>query len=558
MRRSLSPRMQKDGGSLMPVFFLSLVTAACLAPFLGKAVHMDDPLFLWTARHIGTDPLNFYGFSVNWYGKQMPMFQVMKNPPAASFYIALITHFFGWKEVALHTAFLLPAIAAATGTYYMAKELCLRPAYATLAGVMTPVFLLSASTLMCDTMMLALWVWATFFWIRGIRNDSVASLAAAVILVALCSLTKYYGISLIPLLSAYALAKKRRPGIWTLLIMVPVAILAGYQLYTQSLYGRGLLTAASAYAGVHRNFRGAHLLLKTLTGLSFTGGCLIAALFYSFRLWRRRTMAASALLTAVFLSIVFPVVMQMPAPNGLALYSGNAINWPFVLQCYLFSLAGVSILGLAAADLWQNKDAEALLLFLWVAGTFVFAAYLNWSVNGRSVLPMAPVAGILIMRRIEQGKTAALAPSMRSLFLPLIPAVVIALSVTYADYSLANAGQSAATSIGRNYAGVTLWFKGHWGFQYYMEKEGGRPLDTGRTVIAPGDLLVAPSNNTNSLALPPGRFGLVGVQRVAPAGWVTTMDSSLGAGFYSDLWGPLPFAFGPVPVEKYYVFMATQ
>ena len=32
---------------------------------------------------------------------------------------------------------------------------------------------------------------------------------------------------------------------------------------------------------------------------------------------------------------------------------------------------------------------------------------------------------------------------------------------------------------------------------------------------------------------------------------ITTAQRELGAGFYSADWGPLPFAIGPVPPERY-------
>jgi hypothetical protein len=35
--------------------------------------------------------------------------------------------------------------------------------------------------------------------------------------------------------------------------------------------------------------------------------------------------------------------------------------------------------------------------------------------------------------------------------------------------------------------------------------------------------------------------------------FVATMSQAVGAGFYMDRLGPLPFAFGAVPAEKYYI-----
>ena len=33
--------------------------------------------------------------------------------------------------------------------------------------------------------------------------------------------------------------------------------------------------------------------------------------------------------------------------------------------------------------------------------------------------------------------------------------------------------------------------------------------------------------------------------------WVTTMHCALKAGFYSNVFGPVPFVFGPIPLERY-------
>ena len=67
-------------------------------------------------------------------------------------------------------------------------------------------------------------------------------------------------------------------------------------------------------------------------------------------------------------------------------------------------MSGLGILFLAASDLRRHKDADSLFLFLWIIGTFIFAGFLNWSVNGRGVLPMFPVIGVLVLRRIEEIK----------------------------------------------------------------------------------------------------------------------------------------------------------
>src|SRR5262249_54621551 len=67
---------------------LLALTLLLLVPFAGKAFHIDDPLFLSTARHIVERPLDPYGFRVNWYGDEMPMWEVTKNPPLLAYLVA--------------------------------------------------------------------------------------------------------------------------------------------------------------------------------------------------------------------------------------------------------------------------------------------------------------------------------------------------------------------------------------------------------------------------------------------------------------------------------------
>ena len=63
---------------------------ACLAPFMNKAFHIDDPVYLWVARQILVHPADFFGFKAYWYDTFHNMFDINKNPPGISYFIALI------------------------------------------------------------------------------------------------------------------------------------------------------------------------------------------------------------------------------------------------------------------------------------------------------------------------------------------------------------------------------------------------------------------------------------------------------------------------------------
>jgi hypothetical protein len=63
-------------------------------------------------------------------------------------------------------------------------------------------------------------------------------------------------------------------------------------------------------------------------------------------------------------------------------------NWETIgPQLALFIASGASVLALAAVDLWKRRDTDSLLLALWVFGTFLFTAFLNWTPFGAAVDP---------------------------------------------------------------------------------------------------------------------------------------------------------------------------
>jgi len=543
--------MLADKKAIIPV----VVTIICLIPFVNKAFNIDEPLFIWTAKHILVKPADFYGFSVNWYGFNAPMSKITKNPPISCYYLAGAAALLGFNEAAIHTAFLLPAIAAALGIYYLAKKFCSQPVYAALAAILTPGFLVSSTNIMCDTMMLAFWVWAIYFWVEGIETNKYWNLFFAAVLVAICALTKYFGMSLLILLAVYSIMKTRRPGAWILFLLVPVVVLAGYQWLTYKLYGRGLLSDAAVYAGSRNLAKGLKLPLKLFTGLFFAGGCIVTALFCGLLLWSRRVLISGIAATALFI-LILSAAKKIGAADVRD--TANNINWGFLVQAGLMAAGGVSILWLGIVDFWKCRNAESLLLLLWVFGTFIFASLINWSVNARSVLPMVPAVGILLMRRIERhnNKKTSRKIKMEWMICPLICGAILSLLVCRADYIWANTTRSAAAVISKTFenSGHAVWFQGHWGFQYYMEGKGCKAFDFSNSICYSGDVIIVPVNNTNISSMKTNKLlSLKPFQFTACRG-LSTMSLRLGAGFYADIWGPLPFAIGPVDAEKYYAF----
>ena len=534
-----------------PYWTLTLVVLAALVPFLAKPFNIDEPLFLWTARQIQAHPGNPYGFSVNWYGGPMPMWDVTKNPPLGAYYLALGAKIFGWSEIGLHTAFLLPALAAAFGIYRLARRFCQWPLLATLVTLFTPAFFVSATSVMCDVMMLAFWVWAMELWLSGMKQEHPWKLTAAGLLIGLAALTKYYGGCLILLLAAGTLIKKRRLGWWAIRLLIPVLMLYVYQLATVLLYGHPLFASAADYTQFVRGQSDLPRTATILAGFTFTGGCLAAAFFFAPLLWRTRLMAIFAVVIVLFFALAFIVGTVTKKYDPLQTVGGS-----LEVQIIFWFIAGAWVLALAFADLAVRRDADSALLNLWVFGTFVFAVFVNWITNSRSLLPMVPAVGILVVRSLERTVLAGRSRWPVSVWVCLLAGAGVGWMTARAEYQIARADRDCAQHVWAKYGhdGKRLWFEGHWGFQYYLQGLGGTPVDVMHSPVAPGDHLAIPSNNSNVFRPDPNKVTLRETFSAPGPAWLTTWNVTVGAAFHASVRGPVPFYIGSSPPESVTVF----
>jgi hypothetical protein len=84
-----------------------------------------------------------------------------------------------------------------------------------------------------------------------------------------------------------------------------------------------------------------------------------------------------------------------------------------------------------------------------------------------------------------------------------------------------------------------------------MEALGFRAVDFRDLQLSRGDRMVVPLNNTN---VDPGvakRFRLRGFHEAPVCGWLSTLNTGVGAGFYSHTMGPIPYVFGAIPPDRY-------
>ncbi len=529
-----------------------LVPVALLLPFANKAFHIDDPLFLWMARHIAEHPSDPYGLNVFW-GAQVtePMYLANNNPPGIAYWLAATALFAGWSEMAMHFSMAVLAGAAGLGSYFLARDLCDRPLTATLIGVLTPGFLVSATTLMSDIPMTAFYVWSLALWVAGVKRNRPGLLQASAILMGIAVLMKYFAATLLPLTLVYTLVAAPKTWRWAWHYLTPLAIVGAYVAWGYWRYEINLFSLAAEIATSSR-WRGERpQLLHVLTGVAFTGACGASLAVMTPFLWTRRVLGVVLVGGAALVAVIcVPWVFTQIAGE-------TPFTATYRFQVGLWIAAGMQIAILVVIDLWRRRDATAVLLACWIAGTFVFAVYINHMINARTLLPVLPALGILAARRMAAlGEGVTLSPRWN--VVSLSAAGLLSLWVAAADYEFANASRTVTGEFSRDRAkfSTQVYFYEHWGFQYYMEQAGARPLEgklnaynmeSYRPMLS-GDTLAVP--HTNDMKAPNFDTYSAIATYAYPMRWhMKTMTD--GAGFYSHYWGMLPFVAGEVKPETF-------
>ena len=511
-----------DRGALLSAPRAAVATALLLLiPFLWKPFHIDDAFWLAVAARIAEFPLAPYDFAFNWSGTPLPIWRTNLHPPLHGYGLAAIRGLFGSGEFAAHAALLPRALFAAFCAGTVAKRLSKNPALAALLATAAPAFVLGATNAMHDLTHYAFWMGAIAAGVEAAHADGKRAqgwAAAAGFCVAGAALSTYLGLALIPLLAVYWRAKRGRWSAQTLWLLLPLAAVALWGIYSLRHAGFFHPFAAGGYAAKPE----LQLAPKLPVAAAFLGGVLIWPVFcLPLLAWTPRKASGTA--AAAF--------------AGLWLWIGAGGLWAVLAAG---GLAALTLAALGARDAGDDFP-EVLLAVLWLGGVLVYAVGLNWSINARSLLPAGLPLAVLVLRWTDSLGFERRRSAMTVLTAGAAAAAVFSLWLGAADQGIARAQRAAAQREG----GAGVRFIGHWGFQYYMERAGAAAYDYAKPKLATGDRVVVSVNNSGSAPLP------VPVSRVSltpvPNPWgVATMSPVEGkAGFYSSLYGVTPFALGP-------------
>lgn len=512
-------------------------------PFLNKALHIDDTAYIYQARHILLDPVHPFDFQFNWLGITGDAIHSINHPPLLSYYFALIISLFGESEPVLHASLMIFPLIAVYSISFLAQRFTRQPLPAMLMLMLAPPFFVSASTLMLDVPVLGLTLAATALFVRGMDSDNPPMLAISGVVLAAACLIKYSAVLQFPVLGLYAVLQGK-----TRKALIPLglaAILVSSWIWFTWVTS-GILHPLQAI-GLEGDLK-TSMLAKWTSLASFTGASALVAGFLPFAGARRW----AVLLASLALTYFFVLPHSALGWGSLGLLAILIFN-----GTYLF---GRVIAGLT--DIRNFKDRDTVFLLAWFVVTTAFVVgVIAFNAVRHVLIFLVPLVLLLFRMYPAPGGFKFARAHLAALLL-------LSLTVSFGDHIYANAYRGMADRLmlvvenqGLRDEGIgiepnnTVWFRTHWGFQYYMENRGAKMLEiTNVDQVNDGDWIVD-TVTAHKNFIPKESWPVLKVEREfdAVSPWpVLLMNTGLGAGWYSDFWGPLPFAWGGnTPMETF-------
>jgi hypothetical protein len=466
-----------------------------------KPLRVDDPFTWYVSRQILRAPLDPYGFEIFWLQWPQPVVEDLLAPVIA-YWGALALAVAGGSDFLWKLALLPLAVLFALSFHRIARRFA--PGLETpltLLTLFSPIFLPSMN-FMQDVPALAIGLAALALYLRAEERGSAWGALAAGLVAGLAMQTKYTAFSIPAAMGLHALLRGR-PLHAVLAGAAALCVFASWEAWITHLYGRGMF-AANAMLPLFWQPR----LMLVAPGIQLLGAALTPfALLALAAIGVRRAIVlalAAAVLAAHGLLLVWPIEQELHLTTGLFALGSLAV----------VGVVRLSARGSSPPPPVRRRLAASADLFLvgWVLLEVASFFEISYFAAVRRVLPLSVPATLLL------GRTAALAlPGRR---LPLVPlaALQVLLGITHwgvdalegqAEREIA---RDAHREIRARQADGDVWFTGHWGFQYYAEQLGMRPLVPDHSEVRRGDWVVVPTRiYQQEVALDPAVFQLVAV-----------------------------------------------
>jgi hypothetical protein len=533
---------------------VGLTALAATLPFLNKAFHVDDVLYLFGAAQVLRGHDAYHGV-VLWDakdGQPAAMFDTDFNPPLWKYVLAAAIHLFGHAEWKLHLVTSVFVVAAAYGVFQVSRRWSRHPIWCTAMIVLGP-FFLPAQNIMLEGPVLCLAIWAVECQLRAAENGRTRWSWLAGLFLALAIFTKYTAALLLIVLLLHAYTC-RRPRL--LIATIPfVGGLMIWLLHNILLYGRSHVWSHGVTYDVGEWPVRVLIVLRCVGSVTVFGPAIVVLLLRGGR-GTRWFLCAAVLLAALAAALDVRQAQAYRELEGWRLTEVQTQLQTVHFFCFTFHGA-LTVLGLVGclAHRWRVGGRQSSTPAVWIVpGTWLTVTFLfnvvSVPFNAIRHLHFFLVALVGLTDYLLQESMPA-GSWRRGL---LVGSTVLAFALATADYEFANTYRTVArnelSALVRQLGleGRRVWFMGTWGFAYYARPGGAGALPWLREPRAygfpdpqPGDRIVRPELLTwHALAVPPG-LAAKPVAHWQPPAVCPLRTVSSGVHYYAVLRHTLPW-----------------
>jgi 4-amino-4-deoxy-L-arabinose transferase-like glycosyltransferase len=549
-----------------------LVLAVTL-PFLYKPITSDDIYTIMFSRQIIEHPLDPYGFQMDGlYGKISAL--KYTDPPLVIYYASLIISLFGENELLLHLSYVIFPLIAGLSMYFLSKRFSRKPLLATLLMIATPIFVVTSNSLALDLPVFSFILLGLFLFIRGVDTDNKKLLIVSSVIAGLAIMVKYNAVLLICLMVLYSLLNRKFYSLRYLLItavIITIYFAHNYYFYgTIHLFqsvlpwliiGKGVTSGIIPWATT--------TITLIVSNLNHIGGVSIFTPFLVIPFLKSRRNLL-LLLILFIISIILAVALYFASSEFL---SGQYT----LLQLIFFTIFVSSSLFFLLLVLFEKKDViikslknifsyrklikvlkfrefnDTIFLLFWIAGIFIFNSIIAGGCPRYNTLLLPPIVFFFI-NIIE--KYISLKKIKKFLALAIASTLILSYILGYADFLYASSYKKFSDSF-EFPQDNSVFFLGHEGFKYYMEKNGAIYYRSYDGELKKGDIIIrstlpSPGELGEDLA---SRLDYIKTIKIDTDYPIRTINTEAHAGWYMYGAGFLPYSISKAPLERFDVYV---
>jgi dolichyl-phosphate-mannose-protein mannosyltransferase len=539
---------------LVAYIILGLLVLSFTLPFLNHAFHIDEPLFLRIAREIQGRPFDPYGFKYLWNDEYKFMHKIAAYPPLFPYILALA----GWgriypSEWSIHLALIPFAMLGILSFYALARQWDLPPKLAFLGGVIlatSPAYLVAANLAMPDMEAVSLMLFSTALSIRGFVRNHNGFLVAGGIILGLSLLCRYNTLPAPFFLFLLGLTYSKPRKAW-IPSVIALSIFLLWMIYSRVSWGEAHVFETVSHFGKIEGFMERFWVMNNhLTLSSFIP--LYILLSFRIRDFHRALWAALGALTLLAAFIFFRV------------HPLRASLWPELLfvglgsfSFFYLGITSFSFLAPKNSNRFSGQTLREAILFGWSFAILSIPLIYIFFASKYLLLATPWLILILIAQFKENGGTF-----VKIVYSAACLMGVISIFVAASDFSLAECYRKIShDALPQHADNQRVWFTGHWGWQYYLEKYGASPLPTSEyEALHTGDLVLTAENVAKQQIHPQlaSRLRIFESFSYFSRNPFRTMNGAANAGFYSNAWGTLPYSLSHKPLETFRFYIVQN